>query len=40
MATQAHRRRRGFERASALVASHLRAPAEKRGFAETRLLTH
>jgi hypothetical protein len=40
MATPAHRRRRGFERASALVASHLRAPAEKRGFAETRLLTH
>jgi hypothetical protein len=34
------RRRRGFERASTLVASHLRAPAEKRGFAEARLLTH
>jgi hypothetical protein len=34
------RRRRGFERASSLVAAHLRAPAEKRGFAEARLLTH
>jgi hypothetical protein len=36
----AQRRRRGFERASALLASHIRAPAERRGFAETRLLTH
>lgn len=35
-----HRRRRGFERASQLVASHLRAPAEKRGFAEAKLLTN
>jgi hypothetical protein len=34
------RRKRGFERASSLVASHLKAPAEKRGFAEARLLTH
>lgn len=34
------RRRRGFEPASALVAAHLRAPAEKRGFPEARLLTH
>ncbi len=34
------RRRRGFERASALLSSHIRAPAEKRGFAETKLLTH
>lgn len=34
------RRRRGFERASTLVASHIRAPAEKRGFAEAKLLTH
>ena len=33
------RRRRGFERASSLVASHLKAPAEKRGFAETKLLS-
>jgi hypothetical protein len=34
------RRRRGFERASALVAAYIKAPAEKRGFAEARLLTH
>ncbi|MDG4646828.1 DciA family protein [Roseibacterium sp. SDUM158017] len=34
------RRKRGFERASTLVSSHLRAAAEKRGFAEARLLTH
>jgi hypothetical protein len=34
------RRRRGFERASSLLSSHLKAPAEKRGFAETKLLTH
>lgn len=34
------RRKRGFERASTLVNAHLRAPAEKRGFAEARLLTH
>jgi hypothetical protein len=34
------RRRRGFERASTLVKGQLRAPAEKRGFAEARLLTH
>ncbi|MFW5641224.1 MAG: DUF721 domain-containing protein [Roseicyclus sp.] len=40
MTAPAPRRRRGFERASALLASHIRAPAEKRGFAETRLLTH
>lgn len=36
----ANRRRRGFERASSLVASHLKAPAEKRGFAEAKLLTN
>lgn len=34
------RRRRGFERASVVVKGALRAPAEKRGFAEARLLTH
>ncbi|MCU4652427.1 DciA family protein [Roseibacterium sp. SDUM158016] len=34
------RRKRGFERAATLVSAHLRAPAEKRGFAEARLLTH
>lgn len=34
------RRRRGFERASTLIGAHLRAPAEKRGFAEAKLLTH
>ncbi len=34
------RRRRGFERASTLVKGQLRASAEKRGFAEARLLTH
>ncbi|GAA5080254.1 DciA family protein [Roseibacterium beibuensis] len=34
------RRKRGFERAGALVSGHLRGPAEKRGFAEARLLTH
>ena len=34
------RRMRGFERAVTLVGSELRSPAEKRGFAETKLLTH
>lgn len=34
------RRRRGFERAVTLVGKELRTPAEKRGFAETKLLTH
>ncbi|WP_224816834.1 DUF721 domain-containing protein [Hasllibacter sp. MH4015] len=34
------RRRRGFERAVTLVGAELRSPAEKRGFAETKLLTH
>lgn len=34
------RRRRGFERASALVASRIRAGSESRGFAVSRLLTH
>ncbi|AHM03279.1 hypothetical protein roselon_00869 [Roseibacterium elongatum DSM 19469] len=34
------RRKRGFERAATLVAGDLRGPAEKRGFAEARLLTH
>ena len=35
-----HRRRRGFERASTLLRGRVRAASEKRGFAETRLLTH
>lgn len=34
------RRRRGFERAVTLVGPELKTPAEKRGFAETKLLTH
>lgn len=34
------RRRRGFERASTLIGRELRSPAEKRGFAEGKLLTH
>lgn len=34
------RRKRGFERAVTLVGRELRSPAEKRGFAETKLLTH
>ncbi len=34
------RRRRGFERAVTLVGKELRTPAEKRGFAETKLLIH
>lgn len=34
------RRKRGFEPAGKLLASDLRGPAEKRGFAEARLLTH
>lgn len=34
------RRRRGFEKAVTLVGTELRSPAEKRGFAETKLLTH
>ena len=34
------RRRRGFERAVTLVGRELKTPAEKRGFAETKLLTH
>lgn len=34
------RRKRGFERAVTLVGPELRSPAEKRGFAETKLLTH
>lgn len=38
--TTTPRRRRGFERAVSLLARDLRGPAEKRGFAETRLLTH
>lgn len=34
------RRKRGFERAVTLVGPALKTPAEKRGFAETKLLTH
>lgn len=34
------RRKRGFERASALVAGRVRAAGETRGFAVSRLLTH
>lgn len=36
----AARRMRGFERGAALIAPHLRAAGEKRGFAVARLLTH
>jgi hypothetical protein len=38
--TPGARRRRGFERASTLVKGQMKAPAEKRGFAEARLLSH
>jgi hypothetical protein len=34
------RRKRGFETAGALLAGALKAPAEKRGFGEAKLLTH
>jgi hypothetical protein len=34
------RRKRGFEAAAALLARDLKAPAEKRGFADAKLLTH
>ncbi|MFV0359559.1 DUF721 domain-containing protein [Tropicimonas sp.] len=34
------RRMRGFERTSGLLSDRIRAASEKRGFAETRLLTH
>lgn len=34
------RRKRGFEAASKLVAGHLRGPLDKRGFSETKLITH
>ena len=34
------RRRRGFERAASLVSRQIRGVSEKRGFAESRLLTH
>lgn len=34
------RRKRGFERASALAASRIRSASESRGFAVARLLTH
>ncbi len=38
--TSMTRRRRGFERASSLVANRVRAGGESRGFAVSRLLTH
>lgn len=34
------RRKRGFETAAALLSRELKAPAEKRGFGEAKLLTH
>jgi hypothetical protein len=34
------RRKRGFETAGALLAGTLKAPAERRGFGEAKLLTH
>ncbi|WP_116133558.1 DUF721 domain-containing protein [Tropicimonas sp. IMCC34043] len=34
------RRMRGFERTSSLLGERIRTASEKRGFAETRLLTH
>ncbi|MHA7888577.1 MULTISPECIES: DUF721 domain-containing protein [Roseicyclus] len=34
------RRMRGFETAAALLSRELKAPAEKRGFGEAKLLTH
>ncbi len=34
------RRKRGFERASAVLTTDMRRPAEKRGFAQARILTH
>ena len=37
---QTKRRKRGFERASSLVAARVRAGGESRGFAVSRLLTH
>ncbi len=37
---QKFRRKRGFERASSLVANRVRAAGETRGFAVSRLLTH
>ena len=38
--TSITRRKRGFERASSLVAKRVRAGSESRGFAVSRLLTH
>ncbi len=38
--TSTVRRKRGFERASSLVANRVRAGSESRGFAVSRLLTH
>lgn len=34
------RRKRGFERTSGLLQSHIREASEARGFSESRLLTH
>ena len=33
-------RKRGFERTAGLLQSQIRKASEKRGFAESRLLTH
>ena len=38
--TGTQRRKRGFERASALAANRIRTASESRGFAVARLLTH
>lgn len=38
--TDGKRRKRGFERASGLLQTRIRAVSEDRGFSESRLLTH
>ena len=40
LTTPPPRRKRGFEAAGALLDGSLKAPAEKRGFGEAKLLTH
>ncbi|MEM7719653.1 MAG: DUF721 domain-containing protein, partial [Pseudomonadota bacterium] len=40
MAGGVKRRKRGFERASALASERIRSASESRGFAVARLLTH
>lgn len=37
---EASRRNRGFEPAASLVMAQIKSPAERRGFAEARLITH